>query len=115
MEVAQRLDAHPDVPGKRPYLDQISLPLAIRKAGLEWSLLPEEQHFILGGRDREALSLKAQDAYTVHYRNWQTLKDAGLTGRAKEMLKRQAGVAKLEQLGTKAETEPLRSAQSARG
>ena len=101
MEVAQALDAHPDVPGKRPYLDQISLPLAIQKAGLEWSLLPEEQHFILGGPRRDTLAAKAEDAFTVHYRNWQILKDAGLAGRAKDMLKNQVGVSKLEHLDRK--------------
>ena len=103
MEVAQRLDAHPDVPGKRPYLDQISLPLAIQKAGLKWSLLPEEQHYILGGRYRAQVSSGAENAFTVHYRSWQILKDAGLAGRAKEMMKNQIGVSKLEHLDGKGE------------
>ena len=51
-EVAQAVDADPDIPQKRPYLDQMTLPLAIQKAGLTWNILPDSQHFILGGRSR---------------------------------------------------------------
>lgn len=47
MEAAQTLDAHPDVPGKRPLSGPDRLPLAIQKSGLQWNILPEEQHFIL--------------------------------------------------------------------
>ena len=34
MEIALTLDAHPDVPGKRPYLDLIILQMAIQRSGL---------------------------------------------------------------------------------
>lgn len=92
MEVAQMLDADPDLPMKRPYLDQMSLPLAIRRAGLDWNILPDEQHFILGGRSRGQPLPQDPPIFTVHYRQWRVLKEAGLSGMAKDMLKKQAGV-----------------------
>jgi hypothetical protein len=36
MDTAQRIDAAPDIRRKRPYLDQLSLAPAIRRAGLGW-------------------------------------------------------------------------------
>lgn len=97
MEVAQTLDAHPDVPGKRPYLDQISLPLAIQKSGLHWHILPEEQHFILGGKLRGDALPADREIYTVHYRIMKVLKETGLTQSARKMLKRHAGVKRIDQ------------------
>jgi hypothetical protein len=90
-DLARALDAHPDIPHKRPYLDQISLPLAIRKAGLAWNLLPEEQHFILGGRARGEPLPEGRQIYTVHYRQWPILKEVGLRWKARKMLLNQAG------------------------
>ena len=78
MDLAQQIDAHPDVPHKRPYLDQISLPLAIRKAGLDWNILPDAQHYILGGRARGEPLPTDREIFTVHYRRWTVLKEAGL-------------------------------------
>ncbi|MDZ4311538.1 MAG: hypothetical protein U1A24_13420, partial [Cypionkella sp.] len=75
MDVAQTLDAHPDVPGKRPYLDQISLPLAIQQSGLKWNILPEEQHFILGGKLRGDALPQDREIFTVHYRRARVLKE----------------------------------------
>jgi len=96
MDVAQTLDAHPDVPGKRPYLDQISLPLAIQQSGLKWNILPEEQHFILGGKLRGDALPQDREIFTVHYRRARVLKEAGLTGHSRRMLNRQAGVKRIE-------------------
>lgn len=92
MQIAQALDANPEIPKKRPYLDQISLPLAIRKAGLDWNLLPEEQHYILGGRMRGEPLPRDRDIYTVHYRQWPILKEVGLSGLGKQLLEKHAGV-----------------------
>ena len=92
MEVAQTLDANPDIPGKRPYLDQISLPLAIQKAGLGWNILPEEQHYILGGKMRGEPLPEDREIFTVHYRVWNILKELNLTSLARQMLKKHAGV-----------------------
>lgn len=92
MEIAQTLDAHPDVPGKRPYLDQISLPLAIQKAGLAWNILPEEQHYILGGKKRGEALPDDRKIYTIHYRVWNILKEMNLVKTARKMLLKHAGV-----------------------
>jgi len=92
MDIAQRLDQNPDIPKKRPYLDQISLPLAIQKAGLKWNMLPQEQHFILGGRMRGQPLPEDIDIYTVHYRQWPILKEVGLSRLGKRLLNKHAGV-----------------------
>lgn len=97
MEVAQKIDADPDIPAKRPYLDQISLPLAIRKAGLDWNLLPKEQHFILGGRKRGEPLPQDREIFTVHYRQLEILKEYDLVRPAKDMLQRQAGIRRIAQ------------------
>ena len=98
MQIAQMIDAAPDIPKKRPYLDQMSLPLAIRKAGLDWNILPDEQHFILGGLARGKPLPADKEIFTVHYRSWDIVKEVGLLRQAKDMLKRHAGVRRLAQL-----------------
>lgn len=98
MQVAQTLDAHPEVPSKRPYLDQISLPLAIQKSGLQWNILPEEQHFILGGKLRGSALPEDREIFTVHYRIMKVLKETGLTPLARKMLKRHAGVKRIDKI-----------------
>ena len=94
-EVAQAVDANPDIPQKRPYLDQMTLPLAIQKAGLTWNILPDTQHFILGGRSRGKPLPTDREIFTVHYRKWPVLKEAGLTGLAKTLLEKHAGIKKV--------------------
>lgn len=105
MDMAQQLDANPDLPKKRPYLDQMSIPLAIRAAGLDWNILPEEQHYILGGLSRGEPLPAGLDIYTVHYRQWRVLKEVGLVRRAKNMLETHAGVRRLAQVSKLAEVE----------
>ena len=100
MEVARTVDAVPDLPHRRPYLDQMTLPLAIRRAGLRPNLLPEEQHFILGGRLRGQPVPADRGIRTVHYRRWRVLREAGLSGMAKDMLRAQAGVKRVDEVGT---------------
>jgi hypothetical protein len=94
MEVAQTLDAA-DLPAKRPYLDQMSLPLAIQKSGLRWNLLPDAQHFILGGKARGEPLPSDRDIYAVHYRQWALIKELGLTAYAKQVLTAHAGIKKV--------------------
>jgi hypothetical protein len=98
MDVAQTIDRNDSIPGKRPYLDQISLPLAIQKSGLAWNLLPEEQHFILGGSLRGEPLPEGRDIFTVHYRKWEILKEVGLAKDGKRMLAAQAGVRRIDQI-----------------
>ncbi|MEZ5754783.1 MAG: hypothetical protein R3D90_08480 [Paracoccaceae bacterium] len=103
MQVADAVEANPDIPAKRPYLDQMTLPLAIRKAGLGWNILPKEQHYILGGRKRGEPLPQDRDIFAVHYRTWEIVKEYGLVRRAKDMLERHAGVRRLAQIDKRAE------------
>ena len=98
MDVAQIIDKNEKIPGRRPYLDQISLPLAIQKAGLGWNILPEEQHFILGGSLRGEPLPEGREIFTVHYRKWEILKEVGLARQGKRMLEKQAGVRRIDQI-----------------
>lgn len=98
MDIAQTIDKNEEIPGRRPYLDQISLPLAIQKAGLNWNILPEEQHFILGGKLRGEPLPEDRNIYTVHYRKWEILREVGLARVAKRMLEKHAGVRRIDQI-----------------
>ncbi len=98
MDVAQAIDKNEEIPGRRPYLDQISLPLAIQKSGLGWNILPEEQHFILGGSLRGEPLPEGREIFTVHYRKWEILKEVGLARQGKRMLEKQAGVRRIDQI-----------------
>lgn len=105
MDIAQQLDANPDLPNKRPYLDQMSMPLAIRAAGLDWNILPEEQHFILGGLSRGEPLPSEMQIFTVHYRQWPVLKEVNLLRRARMMLKAHAGVRRVGNVSKPEEAE----------
>lgn len=98
MDIAQMIDKNEEIPGRRPYLDQISLPLAIQKAGLNWNILPEEQHFILGGSLRGEPLPEGREIFTVHYRKWEILREVGLAKQGKRMLEKQAGVRRIDQI-----------------
>ena len=95
METAQRIDRL-DLPARRPYLDQMSLPLAIRRADLSWHELPESQHYILGGTMRGKPLPKDVDIYTVHYRKWEVLKEAGLANHGYSALRDMAGATRVK-------------------
>ena len=105
MEIAQAIDKNEDIPGRRPYLDQISLPLAIQKSELAWNILPEEQHFILGGSLRGEPLPEGREIYTVHYRKWEILKEVGLAKQGKKMLENQAGVRRIDQISKATQSE----------
>ncbi len=112
-EVAQAVDAIPDIPQKRPYLDQMTLPLAIQKSGLDWNILPDAQHYILGGRQRGEPLPQDREIFAVHYRRWPLLKEAGLSGLAKTLLLKHAGLKKL-QLATQDDPDTLENARAER-
>jgi hypothetical protein len=94
METAQRID-RADVPARRPYLDQMSLPVAIRRAGLGWHELPEEDHFILGGQLRGQPLPAGRAIRVVHYRNWEVLREVGLDPHARDALRATAGAGRV--------------------
>ncbi len=114
MDIAQTLDANPDIPSKRPYLDQMSLPLAIQKSGLAWNLLPDGQHFILGGKTRGEALPTDREIFTVHYRQWPLIKELGLSGQAKQMLEKHAGIKKVSNAMKDASPEARAAAKANR-
>ena len=87
-----------DIIKKRPYLDQMSLPLAIRAAGLDWNILPEEQHFILGGSLRGEPLPEDKEIKMIHYRNMKVLREIKCMQAAKRMLEKTTGVRRLNQV-----------------
>lgn len=91
-ETARIVDRIEGLDKKRPYLDQMTLPAAIRRAGLEWNILPEEQHFILGGKLRGEPLPEDRDIFTIHYRKLDHLKTAGHLETARRYLKKHTGV-----------------------
>jgi hypothetical protein len=101
-ETATEIDRKTNLPARRPYLDQMSLPLAIRRAGLEWNSLPEEQHFILGGMLRGEPLPTDREIFTIHYRGMKILKELGLMKEVRGMLRRQAGSGWISRLGASA-------------
>ncbi|MEM9474828.1 MAG: glycosyl transferase family 90 [Pseudomonadota bacterium] len=96
-DLAQAIDRR-DIPKKRPYLDQLSLPPAILSAGLNWNILPEEQHYILGGALRGAALPADREIVLLHYRNFRNLRDVGHLKTAKSLLQRATGVRRIGQV-----------------
>jgi len=97
-ETARRIDEIDTLEKRRPYLDQMSLPVAIRRAGLTWNPLAEEQHYILGGKIRGEPLPEDRDIFTVHYRNPKVLEEVGLKHKSRRMLRRQTGVSFVRRL-----------------
>ncbi|MDP3960428.1 MAG: hypothetical protein Q8Q26_10310 [Pseudorhodobacter sp.] len=91
-DTARQLDRVESLDKRRPYLDQMTLPIAMQRAGLGWNILPEEQHYILGGRLRGTPLPEGREIFTVHYRFQAVLKEVGLFQTAKNSLRSQIGV-----------------------
>ncbi|WP_102108512.1 hypothetical protein [Oceaniglobus roseus] len=91
-DTARTLDRDEGLENRRPYLDQMSLPVAIRRAGLDWNILPEEQHYIMGGKIRGEPLPDDRTIFTVHYRNNGVLKEIGMHKTARAILREQVGV-----------------------
>ena len=76
----------------------MTLPLAIRRAGLDWNILPEEQHYILGGRLRGEPMPTERKIYTIHYRNQDILREIGLLKPSRRILNEMVGVSYVRRL-----------------
>ena len=85
-ETAREIDKIKTLEKRRPYLDQMSLPVAIQRAGLKWNVLPEEQHYILGRMMRGKPLPEDRDIYTIHYRSHAILREVGKMKYARQML-----------------------------
>ena len=94
MDTAQIVDRVPMMdPYRRPFLDQITLPVAMRRAGLEWNPMAERDHYILGGRlKHSAVPVAEEGITTVHYRHWGILEMADQHIGAQDALEEQIGV-----------------------
>ena len=57
----------------------------------------------LGGMKRGQPLPKDREIFTVHYRNWDIVKEYGLSRQAKDMLQAHAGVRRMAQIGKGAE------------
>mgnify|MGYP003638349309 FL=1 len=97
MRLAQVIDKV-DLTKKRPYLDQMSLPLAIRAAGLDRNILPEEQHYILGGSLRGEPLPKDKNIKMIHYRNMKVVKEVDMLRKAKGMLEQHVGERRFDKI-----------------
>lgn len=99
METAQAIDkVEALAPHRRPYLDQMTLPVAIRRAGLAWNELEENDHFILGGKLRGKPFPAHKPITAVHYRKWEILSEAGLADQGYEGLRAQVGVKRVRRI-----------------
>lgn len=71
--IATELDSDPDVPSKRPWLDQIALPLAIKHAGLKYNILGKEWNLTISHPGKEHLmkpffdQVNSLDAKIIHF------------------------------------------------
>ncbi len=90
-DTAQIVDRVETLEKRRPYLDQMTLPAAIRRAGLNWNILLEEQHYILGGKLKKQPLPSDREIFTIHYRNVRNLKDVGHMKTARQYLMGQTG------------------------
>lgn len=97
-ETARVIDGLESVPRKRPYLDQLSLPLAMRRANLGWHELTNEQHYILGGKLRGLPLPTDVTINAVHYRYQEFLEGVGLLPMARKMLKTHTGKSHVRRL-----------------
>lgn len=91
METAQRIDACPTIDNKRPYLDQMSLPIAIQRAQMAWNILPETFNFSIGGILRGKPIAPELGVKVLHYRRWKILEESGFRDHARHALAKRAG------------------------
>jgi len=72
--------------------------VAIRRAGLAWNELQENDHYILGGRLRGKAFPRHRAITAVHYRKWEVLEEAGLAPTGYDGLKAQVGVKRIRRI-----------------
>lgn len=73
-DVANVVDAHPGVENKRPWLDQISLPIAAKLSSLQFNVLPREMNFSLSRSQKDPAKeqrvmdgMNSSDPTILHY------------------------------------------------
>jgi len=104
LECCRRIDADPAVPARRPHLDQIALPIALAKAGIEFEPLPERLNFPAHLRP-----IPAEPPILCHYHGWDVLAREGmLRQKVRDLLDEHPPLGEL--LTTTPEAAPLRAA-----
>jgi len=91
MDTAQQLDRNEAIPHRRPYLDQMTLPVATLRAGMRWNILDERYNYSIGGILRGRSLKKDADVTLLHYRNRDVLGEAGRKKDLDSMLQQQIG------------------------
>ena len=97
-DTARTLDRCDWLEMRRPYLDQMSLAPSIRRAGLDWNVIPQEWHYILGGRLRKKPLREDLDIRCIHYRKPKILDETGFRDHYRDLLLRFVGTKYLNRL-----------------
>ncbi len=94
MDCAQRLD-RTGIDNRRPYLDQMTLPVATLAAGMTWNTLPEKYNYSINGILRGKPLAKDADVTLLHYRGRQILAEAGMKDVPDKILASQLGTSRV--------------------
>ncbi len=94
MDTAQTLD-RTEIDNRRPYLDQMTLPVATFRAGMTWNILPEKYNYSINGMMRGKPVPDEADVTLLHYRSRIILAEAGLKALPEQFLADQIGTSRV--------------------
>ena len=94
MDCAQKLDAT-GIDARRPYLDQMTLPVATLAAGMTWNVLPEKYNYSINGIMRGKPLAEDADVTLLHYRGRVILAEAGMRDLPDKILADQLGTSRV--------------------
>jgi Glycosyl transferase family 8 len=94
MDCAQSLD-RTGIESRRPYLDQMTLPVATLAAGMTWNTLPEKYNYSINGILRGKPLAEDADVTLLHYRGRDVLADAGLKDLPDSMMAELLGTSRM--------------------
>lgn len=94
MDCAQVLD-RTGIDHRRPYLDQMTLPVATLAAGMTWNILPEKSNYSINGIMRGKPVPEEADVTLLHYRSRVILAEAGLKHLPEKFLADQVGTSRV--------------------
>jgi hypothetical protein len=94
MDSAQILD-RTGIENRRPYLDQMTLPVATLRAGMTWNILPEKYNYSINGMMRGKPVPEEADVTLLHYRSRIILAEAGLKDLPEQFLADQIGTSRV--------------------
>lgn len=94
MDCAQVLD-RTGIESRRPYLDQMTLPVATLAAGMTWNVLPEKYNYSINGMMRGKPIPAEADVTLLHYRGRVILEEAGMKDVPDRFLADQVGTSRV--------------------